>query len=128
MRLEAIARFKKLFTDGGEAAIVETPLLMLRHLDDMVQCLGSGLATITDRPVAYLNAFKVTVTNNDQARSKIFLRKALVKFLLYEAKIIRTTFTAEKCTTNSNDEFAFILSPISGSRILTMCPGFNNPQ
>lgn len=78
VRLEAIARFKKLFIEGGDRAIVETPLLMLRHLDELVQLHSCGLAGIADRHEAYLNAFKVTLSNNDQARAKIFLHKALV--------------------------------------------------
>lgn len=78
IRLEAIARLKQFFIDGGENAIVQRPLLMLRQLDELVQLHSSGLAGIADRHEAYLNAFKVTLSNNDQARAKVFLQKALV--------------------------------------------------
>lgn len=79
VRLEAIARLKKLFIKGGDNTIIQTPLLKLRHLDELVQLHSSGLAGIADRHEAYLNTFKVTLSNNDQAQAKVFLHKALVQ-------------------------------------------------
>lgn len=81
LRLAAVLRLERLINQGGLGGVLETPLQMLRYVDEQVRLYeqhGPGDAGL---PRAFFDAAQIVLAHGDLARGKIFAEKAKAEWI-----------------------------------------------